>query len=40
VNSSEVFMGAAVMSKADFDKVFGQLPALPMMAFQDLIAAE
>jgi hypothetical protein len=33
VNSADVAMKAAVVSKETFDKIFGELPALPSAAF-------
>ena len=35
VDSSDVAMNAAVMTKAKYDQMFGQLPALPRIAFQE-----
>ena len=34
VDSTEVFMKAAVVSKETFERMFGELPPLPSAAFQ------
>lgn len=35
VNAWDAAWNASVLTKAQFDKLFGQLPALPRTAFQD-----